>query len=445
VDTRAYHPHGRLTSWATGSIDSRTYGYDANGNITGINATTFGYDWLDRIVSSNSMLNFTWDANGNRQADGTGSYAYSPSSNRMTSNPSGAVTLDAAGNTLSANGLNFEFNQAGRLTAARSSGNLLGQYAYSFDGHRAQKAVQGATTLFHYGVNDNLLAETDAAGTTLKEYVWDDEGRPLAQIANGVITYLHPDHLGSPRIGTNGSMSVVWQWYEIPFGQAPPSGPITINLRYPGQYIDLETGLFQNWNRAFDPTSGRYLESDHIGLNGGHNTYSYAESNPLNGVDETGLQRSPRVATTPSVVRYSEQVSYDLLLAQIRAIRPDYRPPSAIGNRGDSVSEGEIRLLREDLSSLRGGRQCHGNNLNTLRPAQGYSLRDIDTGEVLKYGETIRGPRRYSRKYLFEQNAEMVFEAQGSKREMHQWQHDMILEYRDQNDGLRPPLNKSDW
>ena len=75
VDTRAYDLQGHLASWATGSIDSRSYGYDANGNITSINATTFGYDWLDRIVSSNSMLNFTWDANGNRQADGAGGYA----------------------------------------------------------------------------------------------------------------------------------------------------------------------------------------------------------------------------------------------------------------------------------------------------------------------------------------------------------------------------------
>lgn len=67
VDTRAYDVQGHLASWATGSIDSRSYGYDANGNITSINATTFGYDWLDRIVSSNSMLNFTWDANAARR------------------------------------------------------------------------------------------------------------------------------------------------------------------------------------------------------------------------------------------------------------------------------------------------------------------------------------------------------------------------------------------
>lgn len=306
VDTRAYDLQGRLTSWATGSIDSRTYGYDANGNITSINASTFGYDWLDRIVSSNSMLNFTWDANGNRQADGAGGYAYLPNSNRMTSYPSGAVTLDAAGNTLSANGLNFEFNQAGRLAAARSSGNLLGQYAYSFDGHRTQKTVQGSTTLFHYGVDDNLLAETDAAGTTLKEYVWDDEGRPLAQISAGVATYLHPDHLGSTRFGTDNAKNIVWQWQDLPFGVAVPTGSVTVALRYPGQYHEAETGLFQNWNRTYDKASGRYLESDPLSTAAGLNTYSYTGANPLSFADKRGLCFGPAVILFPACAWIAE-------------------------------------------------------------------------------------------------------------------------------------------
>lgn len=289
VDTRAYDLQGRLTSWTTGTIDSRTYGYDANGNITSINANTYGYDWLDRITNSNSALNFIWDANGNRQGDGSGWYGYSANSNRMTSNPSGTVTLDAAGNTLAASGLTFEYNQAGRLAAARSSGTLLGQYAYSFDGHRAQKIVQGATTLFHYGADDNLLAETDAAGTTLKEYVWDNQGRPLAQIIGGVVTYLHPDHLGSPRIGTDSAKNVVWQWQDLPFGIAAPTGSVTVALRYPGQYLEAETGLIQNWNRTYDKASGRYLESDPSGPSAGLNTYGYVSSNPLRFFDKPGL------------------------------------------------------------------------------------------------------------------------------------------------------------
>ena len=39
----------------------------------------------------------------------------------------------------------------------------------------------------------------------------------------------------------------------------------------------------------------------------------------------------------------------------------------------------------------------------------------------------------------------MNFEANGSKREMHDWQHEKILEFKDKHNGERPPLNKSDY
>jgi hypothetical protein len=87
----------------------------------------------------------------------------------------------------------------------------------------------------------------------------------------------------------------------------------------------------------------------------------------------------------------------------------------------------------------------HGNNLRTTKPAQGYTLRNRDTGAVLKYGETTLGKGRYSAKYLREHNAEMVFEKWGTKAEMHQWQHEQILEYKRTHGGQRPPLNKNDY
>jgi len=103
------------------------------------------------------------------------------------------------------------------------------------------------------------------------------------------VTYLHPDHLGTPKFGTNAGGTQVWAWAPDAFGNGSPSGAATVNLRMPGQFYDAESSLFYNWNRYYNPATGRYISSDPIGLEGGINTFLYAAASPVMMVDPEGL------------------------------------------------------------------------------------------------------------------------------------------------------------
>ncbi|KRW62034.1 hypothetical protein AO726_01015 [Pseudomonas sp. TTU2014-080ASC] len=105
--------------------------------------------------------------------------------------------------------------------------------------------------------------------------------------------YLHADHLNTPRLATNHAGQEVWRWKSNAFGEGiaietSGSGLSAINLRFPGQYYDSESGLYYNYFRDYDPQTGRYVESDPIGLKGGLNTYGYAYQNPINNFDPDG-------------------------------------------------------------------------------------------------------------------------------------------------------------
>ena len=102
---------------------------------------------------------------------------------------------------------------------------------------------------------------------------------------------MNRDQLGTPRVMTDGSKTVVWDAVFRPFGEVESlTGTATNDNRFQGQRLDDVAGFHYNYFRDYDPRLGRYIQSDPIGLAGGINTYAYAYSDPVGLVDPFGLQ-----------------------------------------------------------------------------------------------------------------------------------------------------------
>jgi RHS repeat-associated protein len=130
-------------------------------------------------------------------------------------------------------------------------------------------------------------------------------------IAVTAVHVIHSDHLNTPRAlanaqtqGGQAAGTVVWRWKlnqqtatgSNAFGAQPaeedPDGngiSLRFDLRFPGQQYDAATGLHYNYFRDYEPGTGRYVESDPIGLGGGLNTFAYGASSPLRFDDPSGL------------------------------------------------------------------------------------------------------------------------------------------------------------
>lgn len=135
------------------------------------------------------------------------------------------------------------------------------------------------------------LAEHNAStGALIREYYWI--GDLLVAQSDGISDFaVHGGHLGQPLLMTNAAQMAVWDAEYDPFGGALTTTSTEDNeLRYPGQWAEAESGLVHNWHRDYDPTLGRYLQADPLGLAAGQSLYGYVGGSPLNYVDPAGLQ-----------------------------------------------------------------------------------------------------------------------------------------------------------
>ena len=308
-------------------IFEHLYEYDNEKNITrlisGSVENTFGYDDAYRLTSvtrsQSGTESFEYDSAGNRLRQGSipGSWNYN-GNDQLTGYDDAVFTYDDNGNTISVSRgtdtLNYMFDHNNRLVRVEDgAGTVLASYYYDPFGKRLWKEVGGQRTYFVYA-DEGLVAEYNSAGQLIKSYGYQPGSSASTQpvflrIGNDYYFYQN-DYMRKPVKAISKNGAVVWSAEYDAFGHAlvEPGSVVASNLRAPGQYYDEETGFHYNMFRYYDPTIGRYLNPDPIGMGnrpdmaryldskvcGGIytdidiNYYVYADANPINKVDPNG-------------------------------------------------------------------------------------------------------------------------------------------------------------
>jgi RHS repeat-associated protein len=283
----------------------REYSYSPAGNIIQMKTEhgiyNYDYDYLYQLetitLPDMKTKRFKYDEIGNRTYDEIVGESYLYSDYQLTQYGNTHYSYDANGNVTHISGsdsytdLYLEYNVKNQLISAKSDGDAISVvFYYNPSGQRICKQVNGIKTYYLYA-QEGLIGEYDENGQPIRVYGYIPGStwtyNPIFQKTDKYYWYVN-DHMGTPQkmVETNGQ--TVWEASYDVFGKAN----IKINkcsnpLRFPGQYYDSEINMHYNWNRFYDPVTGRYIQMDMY--NNDINYYVYAQNNPLIFFDETGL------------------------------------------------------------------------------------------------------------------------------------------------------------
>ncbi|MEI2453869.1 RHS repeat-associated core domain-containing protein [Lysobacter firmicutimachus] len=296
---------GNLISLRSGNLSNppvRKYEYDTLNQLTAVKNGADNAPLKTYIYNAFTRNRMTEVTNG---ATSTTSF-YASDTDRLMQWGGVARTYDATGNTISNAGtaLEWVYNAAGRMSEVKVNGVSVMTYRYSGNGERVQRQDGVAIDYTTYDTVGRFMGRYDAAGIASQEVIWLGDA-PIGIVAGGKLLYVQADHLGTPRtIIDPVRQKAVWKWDltgDVFGGSLPNQDPdldgqtFIFDLRFAGQQFDSISGTHYNLHRDYDPSSGRYLQSDPIGLFGGMNTYNYVTSSPLMWADPMGLLQWTRL------------------------------------------------------------------------------------------------------------------------------------------------------